>query len=123
MTTTTQLTANVAPNAVQPFEVTNADGSSTALVIPEGFVFVATDISMQRVSAVGTADLFHFSIQQNLESGATSVRWAYTGQVAENLERTFNDGIVFSTAPAVRNGRQSADSIIVRVWGHFAAQY
>lgn len=122
MTTSTQITASVAPGTVKPFVLTGPNGSDSPFSIPKGFVFVITDISMQRLSVVGTASLFNFALQQTL-SGATVSRWAYVGKVTENVERTFNDGIVFSTVPSVENGSQSADVVVVRAWGHFAAQY
>ena len=123
MTTSTQITASLAPGTVKPFVITGPNGSDSPFSIPKGFVFVVTDISMQRLSVVGTAGLFNFSLQQTLNNGGTTNRWTYIGKVAENVERTFNDGIVFSTVPSVENGSQSADAVVVRAWGHFAAQY
>lgn len=122
MATSTQLTVSVRPGAVEPFEVTNADGSKTPLLIPEGLVFVATDISMQRLTVTDAAELFNFSIEQKYGTGIVK-RWTYIGHISANLERTFNDGIAFSTTPSVKNGSQSADVIVVRVWGHFAARH
>lgn len=123
MTTSTQISTTVTAGAVKPFAITSPDGSAAPFNIPKGFVFVMTDISMQRLSVSGTAGLFDFSIQQTVNKNGTVSRWTFIGKVAQNVERTFNDGIVFSTAPTVENGSQSVDTIIVRAWGHFAAQY
>jgi hypothetical protein len=123
VTTSTQISTTVTAGAVKPFAITGPDGHDAPFNIPKGFVFVITDISMQRLSVVGTAGLFDFSIQQALSKNGTINRWTFIGKVAENVERTFNDGIVFSSEPTVENGSLSADTIIVRAWGHFAAQY
>jgi hypothetical protein len=123
VTTSTQLSVSLAAGMTKPFAVTGADGKDSTFSIPKGFVFVITDISMQRLSVSGTADLFSFSISQNLGNNGTVNRWTYIGKVAQNVERTFHDGIVFSTAPTVENDSLSADAIVVRAWGHFDAKY
>jgi hypothetical protein len=123
VTTSTQISATITAGAVKPFVITGPDGKDAPFSIPKGFVFVITDISMQRLTVLGTAGLFNFSIQQDLGKNGTVNRWTFIGKVAENVERTFNDGIVFSSAPSVENGSQTVDTIIVRAWGHFAAQY
>lgn len=122
MTNSTQITASVAPGTVKPFVLTGPNGSDSPFSIAKGFVFVITDISMQRLSVVGTSSLFNFALQQTLRSGTVN-RWAFVGKVTENVERTFNDGIVFSTVPSLEKGSQSADVVVVRAWGHFVAQY
>ncbi len=123
MTTSTQITTTVPIGTVKPFNITGPDGLDSPFHIPKGFVFVITDISMQRLSVIDTPGLFEFSVQQDLNSNGIVNRWAYIGKVTENVERTFHDGIVFSIVPTVENGSQSVDTVIVRAWGHFAAKF
>ena len=122
MTTSTQLSVAVAPGMAKPFEVIGPDGTSSPLTIPADSVFVITDISMQRLTVVGTSGLFEFAIQQALGDDGLANRWTYIGKTRQNVERTFNSGIAFSTVPSVENGSQSVDTVAIRAWGYFAAK-
>lgn len=52
-----QLTAELNSGAIAIPQITNPDGTQSPFVIPEGNVFVVTDISVQRASG-GRGDRF-----------------------------------------------------------------
>ena len=115
-----QLTASVAKGSTATPMMTKSDGSESPFVIPKKKAFVVTDISIQRLSVLGMTDLFEVSLSQNIPTGGTTNRWTFIGKIAQNLERAFTSGIRFSTPFIVANGSQSADLVVVRLWGFFA---
>jgi hypothetical protein len=119
MANSRQLTASVAKGTTGTPTITNPDGSQSPLTIPQGVSFVVTDISIQRLSVLGTPGLFNVALRQNIPNGGTTNRWAFIGQISQNLERGFTTGIKFSTPFVVENGSQSVDVVVVRLWGFF----
>ena len=114
-----QLLASVTKGAAAAPALANADGSSSAFVIPTGQTLVVTDISIQRLSGVGTAELVDLSLQQNIPTGGTMNRWTFVGETTTNIERSFTTGIAFSTPFTVANSSVSTDVAVVRLWGYF----
>jgi len=109
MTTPVQLVASVAKGAAVSPTVANPDGSGGPFTIPEGKSFVVTDISIQRLSVLGTAELVEVALQQNIPTGGTTNRWTFIGETTTNVERAFTTGIAFSKPFVVTNGVQSTD--------------
>lgn len=120
MSNSIQLIASVAKGTTKTPEIVQTDGSQSAFVIPPGLTFTVTDISIQRLSVVGTSGLFEVALTQTLPHGGTENRWTFVGMTSGNIERAFTSGICFSTQFVVANGSQSADVAVVRLWGFFA---
>ena len=119
MTTSVQLVASVAKGAATAPAIANADGSSSPFAIPAGKTFVVTDISIQRLSVLGTTELVDVALRQDIPTGGTTNRWTFIGATTTNVERSFTTGIAFSKPFTVTNGTQSTDAAVVRLWGHF----
>jgi len=110
------LTAIAAPGAKATFSPIKPDGSQARFSIPRGKVFVATDISIQREMVVASTGLFNVSITQSPDN-LHQLRWAFVGSLSKNFERSFSTGMVFSTPFSLENGSQSADAVVLRLWG------
>jgi hypothetical protein len=119
MTTPVQLVASVAKGAGTSPTIANPDGSDSPFTIPAGKTFVVTDISIQRLSVLGTTELVEVALRQTIPTGGTTNRWTFVGATTTNVERSFTTGIAFSTPFVVTNGTQSSDVAIVRLWGFF----
>jgi hypothetical protein len=119
MTTPIELVASVAKGAAVAPTVANPDGSGGPFTIPIGKTFVVTDISIQRLSVLGTTELVDVSLRQNIPTGGTTNRWTFIGSTTTNVERSFATGIAFSTPFVVTNGTQSTDVAVVRLCGYF----
>ena len=118
MTIPIQLTASVAKGGSAAPTLSQPDGSQSAFVIPTGRMFVITDISIQRLSVLGTPELVVVGLEQNFQTG-TTLRWSFVGQTTTNVERNFTTGIAFTAPFVVTNDSQSADAAVVRLWGYF----
>ena len=114
-----QLVASVAKGGSKTPSVVRPDGSDVAFSIPHGKTFVVTDISIQRLSVLGTPQLVEVSLEQNIPAGGTTNRWTFIGQTTANVERSFATGIAFSKPFVVTNGGQSSDVAVVRLFGFF----
>ncbi|MGJ5083273.1 hypothetical protein [Bradyrhizobium oligotrophicum] len=115
-----QLETSVPKGGTKTPNIVHPDGHDTAFSIPAGKTFVVTDVSVQRLSVLGTAMLLEVSLTQDIpSSGGTTNRWSFVGETTANVERTFSTGIAFSTPFVVRNGSQSGDTVVVRLWGFF----
>jgi hypothetical protein len=113
--------AALAPGQTKTPEIMKPNGTSSPFVMPKKKVFVATDISANRISVVSSPVLVAFNLQQNLGPGGTVGRWQFVGQVTQNVERAFTTGIVFSNAMLEFNLLSSSgDSFSIRVNGYFA---
>ena len=99
--------------------VVNPDGSQSPFSIPSGMAFVLTDVSLSRVSVVGTPGLFFVQFNQSVPPIDVALRWAFVGTVSENIERSFTTGIKFSSTFSIGNGNQSADGLNVWLLGYF----
>lgn len=119
MTIPVQLVASVAKGGAVSPTVASHDGSSGPFAIPPGETFVVTDISIQRLSVLGTTELVDVALQQNIPTGGTTNRWTFIGATTTNVERSFTTGIAFSKPFVVTNGTQSTDAVVVRLWGFF----
>src|SRR5260370_988753 len=118
MTAPVQLIASVAKGAAASPTVANPDGSGAPFAIPTGKKFVVTDISIQRLSVLGSVELVDVALRQDIPTGGSTNRWAFIGATTTNVERSFVSGIAFSTAFVVTNGTQSTDVAVVRLWGY-----
>lgn len=98
-------------------EIVNHDGTRSPFSIPNGSVCVIRDISIQRTSVVADPGFFHVSLTQDSPTGSQIRRWCFVGVLSQNLERSFTNGLVFSTPFVIENGSQSADVVAVRLWG------
>jgi hypothetical protein len=96
----------------------NPDGTESPFSIPEGRLFVVTDISIQRESVVAAPTLFAVNIVQT-PPAIHQLRWAFVGSISQNVERSFHTGMVFSTPFAIENAIEDpgADAVVVRLWG------
>ena len=119
MTTPIQLIASVAKGAKASPTVANPDGSDGSFTIPAGKTFIVTDISIQRLTVLGTTELVEVALEQKSPTGGTINRWTFIGTTTTNVERSFTTGIAFSTPFVVTNGSQSTDVAVVRLWGYF----
>jgi hypothetical protein len=119
MTAPVQLIASVAKGVAAAPTVANPDGSNAPFTIPTGKTFVVTDISIQRLSVLGSSELVEVALRQDIPTGGTTNRWAFIGSTTTNVERSFVSGIAFSTPFVVTNGTQSTDVAVVRLWGFF----
>jgi hypothetical protein len=117
-----ELVAALAPGQTQTPKIINPDGTFSPFVMPPKMtVFVATDISANRISVLITPVLVVFDLQQNLGPGGIHGRWQFVGQVTQNVERAFTTGIVFSKPlPEFALASASGDSFTIRVNGYFA---
>lgn len=79
-----ELVASLAPGTTKAPQMQNPDGSSSPFVIPAGEAFVATDISANRISVLGTPVLVALNLEQNLGAGASSLG----GSMLEKLRGT-----------------------------------
>lgn len=116
-----ELFAALTPGQTKTPEIMNPNGTLSPFVMPKKKVFVATDISANRISVVSSPVLVAFNLQQNLGPGGTIARWQFVGQVTQNVERAFTTGIVFSKPMLEFNLLSSSgDSFSIRVNGYFA---
>jgi hypothetical protein len=124
-----ELFAALAPGQTKTPEIMNPNGTSSPFVVPpKKKVFVATDISANRLSVVSSPVLVAFNLQQNLGPGGIVGRWQFVGEVTQNVERAFTTGIVFSKPMLEFNLlllefnllSSSGDSFSIRVNGYFA---
>jgi hypothetical protein len=114
-----ELLAAVAPGSTKPLATLGPDGSMSSFVIPPGQSFVATDISVSRLSVLPTPVLVALDVEQSVGTG-TVARWQFVGQITQNIERAFTTGIRFSTPFRVNLLSSSGDSFNVRIHGFFA---
>lgn len=114
-----ELVASLAPGTTKVPQMQNPDGSSSPFVIPAGEAFVATDISANRISVLGTPVLVALNLEQNLGAGGIVARWQYVGEITRNIERAFRTGIRFATRFSVDLLASSGDSFTVRIHGFF----
>jgi hypothetical protein len=114
-----QLEARVAQGSSAAPTIVNPDGTQAPFSLPSSMVFVLTDISISRISVVGTPGLFFVEFTQPVPPTAIAQRWAFVGMISANIERNFTTGIRFSSPFSIGNGGPSADAVAVRLFGYF----
>lgn len=114
-----QLIAAVGPGDTVRPSIANPDGSESPFKIPDGYAFVVTDISIQRLLLVSGPGLFGVDLVQNIPTGGTTNRWSFVGSITQNAERGFTTGMKFTASFWVDNASSSVDSVNVRLCGFF----
>jgi hypothetical protein len=88
--------------------------------IPDGYAFVVTDISIQRLSVVSGPGLFAADLVQNYTESGSINRWSFVGSITQNLERSFTTGIRFTTPFKIDNLYVTSPFKNACVWDHRA---
>jgi hypothetical protein len=115
-----QLTAKAQQGQLATAQLVNPDGSISSLPPTVRAVF-ACDISIQPQSVTRNPELIDVSLRSS--GGGSRNWWSFHGSTARNAESTLAGGVSFFAVgtPAdliqVMNGADSADSVIVQLWG------
>jgi hypothetical protein len=115
-----QLVATAGPSGTVPLQQVNPDGSMSPFSLAEGRHFNLTDISIQREEVLPGPNLFSVSIVQT-PGTLHQLRWCFVGNISQNVERSFNTGMLFSTPFWIENMIEDpkADAVVVRLWGEY----
>ena len=114
-----ELIVSLSPGNAELPQILNPDGSRSPFVIPARQSFVATDISANRISVVGTPVLLAINLEQDLGPGGTVARWQFVGEITQNVERSFTTGIQFAAPFKINLLASTGDSFSIRINGLF----
>lgn len=93
------------------------DGTDNTFVLPEGSVFVVTDVQVEASSTLGVRFV---DICGDPPCSGSAIRIVFDSNDSRSVFRHYTTGVVLRGPPNARNFSASAGAVTVRVYGYFA---